>query len=123
MPAQRLRHIQTQRRRNVKRYFSWEANKDILRLYFTGLTLEQLAALHSSKDPKTIDRILCAHISKNWERDRNILNDYRSSFLTLEELGEKYGVNSKERVYQIIEELAEDMERLGIIDFGKEGKA
>ena len=122
MTAQRLHHIKTQRRRNVKRFFSWEANKDILRDYFAGLSLQQIVDLHPGKDTRTIDRILCSHISKNWERDRNILNDYRRLFLTLEELGEKYGVKSRERVYQIIEELAEDMEKLGLIDFGKEGQ-
>jgi len=92
---------------------TWEANQDLLKDFFAGLSLEQIAS-KNGKDTYTVNRILTAVISKNWERDRRIFTDFYHSFLTLDDLGQKHGVHSRNRVYQIIEEIAKDMEKLGI---------
>lgn len=117
MTAQRLSQIQTLRKRNVKRFLDWDANTNILKDYFAGLTLEQMVA-KNGKDSYAVNRILLTNISENWERDRRILNDYLYSPLSIKDISIKHGISQK-RIYQIRDEMLARMERLGI-EPGKE---
>lgn len=141
MTAQRLSDIQTQRRRNVKRLLSWEANEAILKDFYRGLNPKErsrmlspkdLAILHK-KDITAIERILQVNVSTDYLRDREIYYIFTHKFpsaelYTQEDIGKQYtNKNGKHlgraRVGQIIAEIAEDMERLGILDLGEEAQS
>jgi hypothetical protein len=93
------------------------------------LSPKDLAILHK-KDIAAIERILSFNISTDYLRDREIYYIFTHKFpsaelYTQEDIGKQYtNKNGKHlgraRVGQIITEIAEDMERLGILDLGEE---
>ncbi len=140
MTAQRLSDIQTQRRRNVKRLLSWEANETVLKDFYRGLNPKErsrmlspkdLAILHK-KEIVIIDRILQENVSKNYLRDREIFYIFTHKYpspeiFTQEDIGKRYTTENgkplgRARVGQIINRVASKMEQLRILDLGEEAK-